>query len=76
MEDHIVKHLLKKNKDMSKSEAEEKAKKIWGAYCEQNKERDQKREIEHKRQWDEALNQESYNTLYEYIDNYESDTDE
>ena len=29
MAEYIVKHLLKKNKDMSQSEAEKKAKKIW-----------------------------------------------
>ena len=31
------------------------------------------REIVHRKQWDTALNRESYNTLFQYIDNYESD---
>ena len=44
MDEYIVKHLLKKNKEMSKSEAEKKAAEIWDAYCEVNKERDKKRE--------------------------------
>ena len=46
MDEYIVKHLLKKNKEMSKSEAEKKAAEIWDAYCEVNKERDEKREKE------------------------------
>ena len=31
------------------------------------------REIVHRKQWDGVLNRESYNTLFQYIDNYESD---
>ena len=31
------------------------------------------REIVHRKQWDTSLNRESYNTLFQYIDNYESD---
>ena len=69
----IVKHLLKKNPKMTKEEAEIKAKKIWENYCEQHKERDEKRELEHQRRWDEALKWESYNTLFEHADNYGSD---
>ena len=37
MDEYIIKHLLKKNKKMSKSEAEKRAAKIWDAYCEVNK---------------------------------------
>ena len=32
MDEYIVKHLLKKNKEMSKSEAEKRAVEIWDAY--------------------------------------------
>ena len=69
----IVKHLLKKNPKMKKEEAEIKAKKIWENYCEQHKERDKKRELEHQRRWDEALKWEFYNTLFEHADNLNSD---
>lgn len=31
MDEYIVKHLLKKNKEMSKSEAEKRAAEIWDA---------------------------------------------
>ena len=72
MDEYVVKYLLKKNPDMTKEEAEIKARKIWDDYCEQNKKRDEKREIEHKKQWDKALNSESYNTLFEYMDNIDS----
>ena len=68
MDEYIVKYLLKKNKGMSQSVAEKKAKKIWDDYCEHYKERDQKREIEHNRRFEEALKWESYNTLFEYMD--------
>ena len=40
MDEYIVKHLLKKNKEMSKSEAEKKAAEIWDAYCEVNEEKE------------------------------------
>ena len=69
----IVKHLLKKNSKMKKEEAKIEAKRIWENYCEQNKERDDKRELEHQKRWDEALKLESYNTLFEHADNYGSD---
>ena len=49
MDEYIVKHLLKKNKNLSKSDAEKRAAKIWDAYCEANKERDKKREKNLKR---------------------------
>ena len=58
---------------MTKEDAEIKAKKIWENYCEQNKDRDDKRELEHQKRWDEALKWESYNTLFEHADNYGSD---
>jgi hypothetical protein len=58
---------------MKKEEAKIEAKRIWENYCEQNKERDDKRELEHQKRWDEALKLESYNTLFEHADNYGSD---
>lgn len=69
----IVKHLLKKNSKMTKEEAKIEAKRIWENYCEQNKERDEKREVKHQRRFNEALKWESYNTLFEHADNYGSD---
>ena len=39
-------------------------------YCEQNKERDEKRELDHQRRWNEALEWELYNTFLERADNY------
>ena len=66
----IVKHLLKKNPKMTKEEAKVKAKKIWENYWEQ---RNDKRELEHKKRWDEALKWESYNTLFEHADNNDLD---
>ena len=68
----IIKHLIKKNPQMSKDEAKIEAKRIWQNYCEQNKERDNKREQEHRRQFDEDLKWESYNTFFEYLDNFDS----
>ena len=68
MLEDIVKHLLKKNKGMTEDEAQDRAKKIWDDYCETNKERDKKREIEHQRRFEEALNWESNNTLFDYMD--------
>ena len=68
MLEDIVKHLLKKNKGMTENEAKKRAKKIWDDYCETNKERDKKREIEHQRRFEEALNWESNNTLFDYMD--------
>jgi hypothetical protein len=68
MLEDIVKHLQKKNKGMSENEAKEKARKIWDDYCKKNKVRDQKREKEHKKKYEEALNWESNNTLFEYMD--------
>ena len=68
MLEDIVKHLLKKNKGMTEDEAQERAKKIWGDYCETNKERDQKREIEHQRRFEEALDREFRNILFESMD--------
>tara|TARA_Y100000591_G_scaffold178199_1_gene153814 strand:- start:297 stop:515 length:219 start_codon:yes stop_codon:yes gene_type:complete len=68
MLEDIVKHLLKKNKGMTENEAQKRAKKIWDDYCETNKERDKKREIEHQRRFEEALNWESNNTLFDYMD--------
>ena len=49
MDEYIVKHLLKKNKEMSKSEAEKRSAEIWDAYCEVNKERDKKERNNFKR---------------------------
>ena len=69
----IVKNLLDKNPSMIVSEAKTQAKNIWKNYCEKYKERDDKREVEHNRRWNEALKMESYNTLFEYADSYGSD---
>ena len=73
MIEDIIKHLRKKDKTLSKKAAEKKAKKIQDKYNKQNKARNEKRDAEHKRQWDKALKSESYNTLFEYMDNDEDE---
>ena len=73
MDEYILKYLLKKNPKMTKEEARIKAKKIWRNYCEQNKDRHDKREIEHNKRWEDALKWESYNTLFEHMDNEDLD---
>ena len=73
MIEDIIKHLRKKDNTLSKRDAEKKAKKILDKYKKQNKARDEKREVEHKRQWDKALKSESYNTLFESMDNDEDE---
>ena len=67
MDEYIVKHLLKKNKGMSKSEAEKRATEIWNAYCETNKERDEKREKKFQKELDNALQSENDATAFEYL---------
>ena len=67
MDEYIVKHLLKKNKEMSKSEDEKRAAEIWDAYCEVNKERDKKREKEFQKEWDKALQSENDGIAFEYL---------
>ena len=71
MIEDIIKHLRKKDKNLSQKEAEAKAEIIQKNYNKQNKSRDKKREKEHKQQWDKALKSESYNTLFEYMDDEE-----
>ena len=73
MIEDIIKHLRKKDKTLSQTDAEKKAKIILDKYNKQNKARDEKREAEHKRQWNKALKSESYNTLFEYMDNDEDE---
>lgn len=73
MIEDIIKHLRKKDKTLSKKAAEKKAKKIQDKYNKQNKARNEKRDAEHKRQWDKALKSESYNTLFEYMDDDEDE---
>jgi len=73
MIEDIIKHLRKKDKTLSKRAAEKKAKKILDKYNEQNKARNEKRDAKHKRQWDKALKSESYNTLFEYMDDDEDE---
>ncbi len=53
---------------MTEDEAQKRAKKIWDDYCEANKERDQKREKEQKRRFEEALDREFRNILFESMD--------
>ena len=71
MIEDIIKHLRKKDKNLSQKEAEVKAEIILKKYNKQNESRNKKREEEHKRRWDKALKSESYNTLFEYIDDEE-----
>ena len=71
MIEDIIKHLRKKDKTLSQKAAEAKAELILNKYNKQNEARDEKREEEHQRQWNKALKSESYNTLFEYMDNEE-----
>ena len=71
MIEDIIKHLRKKDKNLSQKVAEAKAEIIQKNYNKQNKSRDKKREKENKRQWDKALKSESYITLFEYMDDEE-----
>ena len=59
MIDEIKKHLKKKNKNMSDQDSQAKAERIWNAYKEPNRKRDQKREEEFKKAWDKALQKEN-----------------
>ncbi|MDP6731023.1 MAG: hypothetical protein QF675_13660, partial [SAR324 cluster bacterium] len=59
MIDEIKKHLKKKNKNMSDQDIQAKAERIWNAYKEANRKRDQKREEEFKKAWDKALQKEN-----------------
>ncbi|MBC8213016.1 MAG: hypothetical protein H8E71_00010 [Candidatus Marinimicrobia bacterium] len=65
----VLKHVRKQNPTFSKEEAVINALAIEARYDEANKERDAKRNIEFQKQWDKALNRESYNTLFEFMDN-------
>ena len=71
MIEDIIKHLRKKDKTLSQKEAEEKAEIILNKYNKQNESRDKKREEEHQRRWNKALKSESYNTLFESMDDEE-----
>lgn len=71
MIEDIIKHLRKKDKTLSQKAAEAKAELILNKYNKQNEARDEKREEEHQRQWNKALKSESYNTLFEYMDEEE-----
>ena len=66
-EEYIVKHLLKRNKDMNRVEAEKTAKIMYEAYCETNKERDEKREKEFRKEWDKALQSENDAIALEHL---------
>ena len=67
MDNYIIKHLLKKNKNLTKSKAEKKAAEIWDAYCEVNEERDEKRDKEFQKEWDNALQSENDAIAFEYL---------
>ena len=63
----ITKRLLKKDKSISQEEAERRAGEIWAAYCEANKERDGKRDIEHRKRFERALDNEFDNLAFEEL---------
>jgi|TARA_Y100000310_G_scaffold60988_1_gene56251 hypothetical protein len=67
MIENITRHLLKKHKRLSEAEALKKAKRIWDAYCEANKERDEKREKEFREEWDKALQSENDAIALEHL---------
>ena len=68
MEEKLIKHILKKDSSLSKKEAKVKVKKIIKAYNEQHKERDKERDFKFRKDFEEALNKESYQTLFNYVD--------
>ena len=55
MEEYIIKNIMKNNPSMSHEDAEKEANRIQKAYNKANKERDIKRQEEHKRKWEESL---------------------
>ena len=67
MEEEIIKHLLKKNKKMTRSEAEQKARKIWKSYREANRERDLKRQKEFEEEWSKSLQDENDAIAFDYL---------
>ena len=67
MIENITRHLLKKHKRLSEAEALKKAKRIWDAYCEANKARDEKREKEFREEWDKALQSENDAIALEHL---------
>jgi hypothetical protein len=66
----VLRHVKEQNPTFSTEEAIIEALAIEGRYAEANKEREEKRNEIHRKQWDLALKRESYNTLFEYMDNY------
>ena len=67
MEEEIIKHLLKKNKKMTRSEAKQKARKIWKSYREANRERDLKRQKEFEEEWGKSLQGENDAIAFDYL---------
>jgi len=67
MEEEIIKHLLKKNKKMTRSKAKQKARKIWKSYREANRERDLKRQKEFEEEWGKSLQGENDAIAFDYL---------
>ena len=67
MDQYIIKNLLKKNKKMSRKEAEKRAQKIWNEYCKSNKDRNERREEEFKKEVDNALQLENDTIAFDYL---------
>ncbi len=66
MNEHIAKHLMKKDKTLTKDEAIQKAKSMHESYCEQNKEILEEREKVHRKQFEKSLDWEYFNLAIEY----------
>ena len=68
MEEYVVKHLLKKDSSLSKKEAEIKAKKLLKPTQSIIKKEIKKETLSLEKIFEEALNKESYQTLFNYVD--------
>ncbi len=64
--DAIVKKLMKADKGLPREEAERKARAMWASYCETHKERDAKRNVVLREEWERALDWEFINLAADY----------
>jgi len=65
----VLKHVKLQNPTFSNDKAIKEALAMEDRYDEANQERNTLRNIEFHKQWNRALNRESYNTLFEHMDN-------
>jgi hypothetical protein len=63
----VLKHVMKQNPTMSKEEAVKKASAMEARYAAANKERNEKRNAEHRKEWERALQEETDNWALEML---------